>query len=329
MSSALAVFCAVLVAAYGLSAAARTPPDDISTSSPFALAALGPLGAAGARRGPPVQRDYIVGGSDARPGEFPHQASMQVVLPGWLPWWDAAPQHLCGGALVAARWALTAAHCVLGVPAEAKRVEVVLGVTRLSAARWPWSWWGSHQRIRVRDMLVHEEYVRGIHPHDIALLGLSEAAVESEAVRFARLPHAYEAPAGVASLSGWGSTSEDGDQPVYPDKLQRADFPVIDYAACRAFLDRINQGRYNPLDPSMLCVGHLDAAHLGSCSGDSGGPLVQRQDADDDQAPQTLVGLVSWGLTDCGSQPYPSVLTSVSQHMDWITNKTQQYGKQA
>lgn len=43
----------------------------------------------------------IIGGEEAKDGEFPYQVSVQVFN-----------DHNCGGAIVSSKWILTAAHCV-------------------------------------------------------------------------------------------------------------------------------------------------------------------------------------------------------------------------
>lgn len=43
----------------------------------------------------------IMGGTQAEPGQFPHQVSLQTT----------ARFHFCGGSILNSRWCLTAAHC--------------------------------------------------------------------------------------------------------------------------------------------------------------------------------------------------------------------------
>lgn len=67
-------------------------------------------------------------------------------------------------------------------------------------------------------------------------------------------------------------------------------------------------GTSYPLSPNNICTGPLSGG-LSACSGDSGGPLEQDG---------TVIGIVSWGMTPCGSRGAPSVFTKVSAYIDWI-----------
>lgn len=49
----------------------------------------------------------VIGGNDAKPGEFPHQVSLQFGIPEVIPL-----SHFCGGSILNERWILTAVHCL-------------------------------------------------------------------------------------------------------------------------------------------------------------------------------------------------------------------------
>lgn len=293
-----------------------SPGSPTRPSYPFAPVPLG----LGHRRSVDIG-NQIVDGSDADVNKFPHQVSMQVVMPG-LFGTEADPQHICGGTLVAEQWVLTAAHCLYGVPSNARRVEVLLGVSFLSDK-------GSNaQRIVVSRMLAHGDYVpaddthSGVGPNDIALLKLFHRAVLAQvggAPRLAALPTVDVVPGvpGDATLTGWGSISTDGNSPSYPDGLQRISFPLITYSSCNSFVSRSIPNEPNPLAPSNLCTMDKQNPRASSCSGDSGGPLVQAQPARPDGS-TTVIGVVSWGLKDCGAELFPSVYTRVSAFVGWI-----------
>lgn len=59
----------------------------------------------------------------------------------------------------------------------------------------------------------------------------------------------------------------------------------------------------------MICtvaeVGHNHSA----CGGDSGGPLVHDN---------VVVGVVSWGITPCGTEDAPTVAISACIHRDFV-----------
>lgn len=50
-----------------------------------------------------------------------------------------------------------------------------------------------------------------------------------------------------------------------------------------------------------------------TCRGDSGGPVILTNGT----TPR-LVGLVSWGKTDCSGDGRPSVFTRLEAHLAWI-----------
>ncbi|XP_030066669.1 serine protease 27-like [Microcaecilia unicolor] len=75
--------------------------------------------AASAVCGKPIISDRIVGGQEAKDGEWPWQVSIQM---------DGS--HFCGGSLITHQWIVSAAHC-FATPLYVSALQVCLGAYQL------------------------------------------------------------------------------------------------------------------------------------------------------------------------------------------------------
>lgn len=53
-------------------------------------------------------------------------------------------------------------------------------------------------------------------------------------------------------------------------------------------------------------------------TGDSGSPITKY---DEIKSHWYIVGMVSFGLSNCGQENWPGVYTKVDQYIDWILNQ--------
>ncbi|XP_069890026.1 calcium-dependent serine proteinase-like [Dipodomys merriami] len=241
----------------------------------------------------------IFGGGAAEAEQVPWQVFLR----------DAATW--AGGALVAARWVLTAAHAVDGAaPPAAFAGSASARSSDLRLA----------QALRPRRVFLHPGWKAGLDPgarrdfdHDIALLQLREPVQMGPRVGPICLPgrsEAYTPSAGdVGLIAGWGGT-ERRERAL---TLRAALVPVVPAQRCRQAAADAQGGVYAFTD-NMICAG---GRGVDSCQGDSGGALAVRdpQHDDDDDRPRFYVaGLVSWGKK-CGTY---GVYTKVSRYLDWI-----------
>merc|ERR1711915_1172404 len=140
----------------------------------------------------------IVGGTEAYPGEFPHQIAL---LRGGV-----GGSLMCGGSLVAPDMVVTAGHCCDGQ--SASRLGVRVGNHHLYEDD------PDQMDIAVSKVTLHEDYDSWTIENDICLPSSME-----------------EYPAGTdCTVSGWGTTSEGGS---LGKTLMKVTVPVVSDDDCR------------------------------------------------------------------------------------------------
>ena len=266
--------------------------------------------------------DRVLGGAPASLDEFPWQVAL---VSAGAPIYEG---QFCGGSLIAGRWVLTAAHCVVssGIRVSVNALVVYSGAADLR---------GNGVTTRVRQVFAHPGYDPYALANDVALLEL-EAPIAGTPVRLAspdtepRLLASQE----LAVVTGWGlsdtrerpttgfwgidtadagtgpqaSAPSTGDDLYAPWNLMAAAIPIVDNATCAA-----GHGE-SGLDRGVVCAGAVDTG-LDACRGDSGGPLQIR----DRDGAYTQIGLVSWGELCEGGGNY-GVYTRVASYHDWIVD---------
>ena len=229
----------------------------------------------------------IVGGQAADEGEYPWQAAITS---------GSGSSQYCGGTLVDPTTVVTAAHCMgglLGVPVLddllalvlTSPVYVLLGTNHLSSGG---------ESIEATEIFVHPEYDGD---HDVAILKLASPSQLGVPLAYAHPgDEALYAPGTLATVTGWGATSDGGSG---SDELREVQVPVLSDAECAAAYGTSTDG------PTEVCAGYPQGGK-DSCQGDSGGPFIVP-----DGAGWLLVGIVSWGQ-GCAQPNAPGVYSEVA-----------------
>jgi trypsin len=232
-----------------------------------------------------AQQTFIVGGDDARIGEFPFQVSIQY----------KNGDHFCGGTLIRTNWVLTAAHC-LDISKE--RIEVLVGLHDRRNKQ-------DAEIFSVKRMIKHKKYNKQDIEFDIALIELqghskySPIELNSEDIEFS----SFDSP--MAWVSGWGVIREGAN--FLPYVLQKVQLPLVNFELCNS------KSFYNgKLKNHMICAGFKNGGK-DSCQCDSGGPLFLITE----NFKTLQIGIVSYG-EGCARPQKFGVYTKVSSFLDWI-----------
>ena len=219
----------------------------------------------------------IVGGKPATRA-YPHQALLEIEL-------SDGRRIRCGGTLLAARYVLTAAHCMNSEGRPAVKIDVSLGQTDVTAPA---------RNFSVADWQTHPSYVPSNPGHesdggyDVAVLRLDRPA-EFEQARLLRPADAGLWAGGVtATVIGWGLTEDEAQNGARSNQLREVALPVYSDPVCAAEFKAVGapDGFFDPT--TMLCAGGKEGKD--ACDGDSGGPLLVP-----DGQRFALAGVVSFG----------------------------------
>ncbi|KAK6486182.1 suppressor of tumorigenicity 14 protein-like protein [Huso huso] len=240
----------------------------------------------------PTKKSKIVGGEDARSGEWPWQVSLQMGRYG----------HICGASVIASRWLLSAAHCFQDSDSirysDSSSWKAYIGMRIINIIS------SSVVTRQVKRIVVHPQYDQYTSDYDIALLELSASVLFNEFIQPACVParsHFFSTETS-CFVTGWGVLVEDGE---ISSVLQEATVKIISHNTCNKFYDDAVTSR-------MLCAGNLHGG-VDACQGDSGGPLVCLEKG----RRWFLAGIVSWG-EGCARRNRPGVYTQVVHFSDWI-----------
>ena len=161
----------------------------------------------------------IIGGTSATRNEFPFLVNL-------TPCQHDGSCFLCGGALIAKNWVISAAHCYAPF-SNFKDVTIRFGLHESNGTP------GSIVTVDSTKVTLHPNYNTGTLQNDIMLIEIPDGAHSIPESDWAKLT-SDDFPVGQnLTVAGWGvSGNPTADSPDMPSSLLKVDVPTISDSQC-------------------------------------------------------------------------------------------------